>query len=160
MGIHRLTRSEVGALVLGLCIPFAGSWTLAKAGKIRAQKILEETAAKHSELDGLELNATAPNGTGCSTIASTEAKDLGERCDKEDYSAMRTNKPSVEKEKGGFDVTLPLHDADGKVIGVVGMDFKPQPGQVAAGAVAQGKQIAAGIEKQIPSKEKLYEPVD
>jgi hypothetical protein len=46
---------------------------------------------------------------------------------------MNTNKPLVEDEKEEgkevYDITVPLHDAAGKVIGTVGLDVKPEANQ-------------------------------
>jgi len=53
---------------------------------------------------------------------------------------MQTGKPFVEKEKDGFDVSLPLHDSTGKLIGVVGIGFKAAAGQTEASVTEQGSQ--------------------
>jgi hypothetical protein len=90
------------------------------ASRIYAQKLVEETLAVHPELMGLELAATPPGKTQCVTIASNETKGIGEKCDKDEFTAMKTNKPFVEKEKENgrevYDVTIPIHDANGKII--------------------------------------------
>ena len=69
-------------------------------------------------------------------------------------------KPFAEKEEDGFDVTVPLHDATGKLIGAVRMDFKPEPGQQEPGVIERAIQITRELEKQIPSKAALFQPVD
>lgn len=133
----------------------------AKPGKIFAQQLVEEAVAKHPELTGVELASTPPHQQ-CATIAATEAKEVGEKCDEDEFTAMKTNKPFVEKEKEGgkhvYDITTPLHDAAGKVIGTVGMDFKPEPGQQESKVVELAQQIVRELEAQIPSKAKLFEP--
>lgn len=135
----------------------------AKPGKIFAQQLVEEAMAKHPEVSGVELSSTPP-GKPCVTIASTEAKDLGEKCDNDEFTAIKTNKPFVEKEKEGgkevFDITMPLHDAAGKVIGTIGMDFKPEPGQERSKVVNRAEEIVHEFEKQIPSKARLLERAD
>ena len=138
-------------------MPAAGP---APQGKTLAQKAVEKVAARHPEIASLELAAARSESEGCKTIAATETKEIGEKCDQDEFTAMKTNQPFVEKEKDGFDVTMPLHDAAGTVIGTVGMDFKPEPGQEKAAVVRQAKQIAAEIEKLISSKEKLFEPAE
>lgn len=149
------------ALCLGVTASFAGTSnqekTSATPGKTFAQKLLDNATAKHPELTGLEMAATAPGGV-CKTIAATEAKELGEKCDKDEFTALRTGKPFVEKEEDGFDITLPLHDAAGKLVGTLGMDFKPEPGQQESEVVARAQQIADELAKQISSKAKLFEP--
>jgi iron complex outermembrane receptor protein len=127
--------------------------------KIFAQKLVETAVAKHPELSGVEMSATPPGGHNCLTIASTETKDLGEKCDEDEFTAMRTGKPFAEKEEDGFDITVPLHDATGKLIGAVGMDFKPEPGQQETGVIEQATRITRELEKKIPSKAALFDPV-
>src|SRR5262249_42858445 len=97
---------------------------------------------------------------GCSTIAATDRKSIAEKCDRDEQEAMRTGEPFVEKEGGGFDVTLALHDATGKIIGTLGIDFKARPGQDRAMLVEQSNKILHEIESQISTKEKLLESIN
>ena len=134
----------------------------ANAAEIRAQKVVAEIKAAHPEITGLELAASRSEQEGCKTIAATEVKEIGEKCDKDEFTAMKTNKPFIEMEKEHgeevYDVTMPLHDAAGKVIGTVGMDFKSAPGQQEAQVRENAERIAKELEASIPSKEKLFEP--
>ncbi len=97
------------------------------------------------------------------TIASTEAKALREKCDNDEFTAMKANKPFVEREKEEgkevYDITMPLHDATGKLIGTVGLDFKPEPNQKESEVMELARQIVREMETQIPTKTKLFEPV-
>ena len=131
----------------------------ANAAEIRAQKVLAEIKAAHPEITGLELAASRSEQEGCKTIAATEVKEIGQKCDKDEFTAMKTNQAFVEKEKNEFDATLPIHDAAGKIIGTVGMDFKTGPGQTKETVTRQAKQIAAELEKRITAKEQLFEVV-
>jgi hypothetical protein len=133
--------------------------TIAAGEKTMAQKALEEVAAAHPEIAGLELAASPSTKQSCSTVAATESKEIGEKCDKDEFTAMRTNRAFIEEEKDGFDITVPLHDSLGKIIGTVGMDFKPEAGQTRAAVTAKGKQIASELEKRLKSKHQLFEPV-
>jgi hypothetical protein len=127
--------------------------------KIVAQKVVEEVVARHPEITGLELAAARSATSGCKTIAATEAKEIGEKCDDDELTAMKSNQPFVEKEEDGFDVTMPLHDLAGAVIGTVGMDFKPEPGQQKEGVIRQAGLIIAEIEKRTTTKAQLFQPV-
>src|SRR5258708_15949406 len=100
--------------------------TTASVGKSFAQKLVEATRMKHAEADEIGISATTRHG--CLGIASTDKGDIGEKCEKDDVEAMQTGKPFVEKEKDGFDVSLPLHDLTGKLIGVVGTGLMPGGG--------------------------------
>jgi len=123
--------------------------------KTFAQALVEGTAAKHPELEGIGLATTPPDGQDCVTIADTDAKELGDKCDKGELDVMKTGKSTVEKEGDGYDVTVPLH-VSGKTIGIIGMDFKLD--QQEAGLLDRAKVIAKEVEDQIPSKAKLFEP--
>jgi hypothetical protein len=123
--------------------------------EIVAQKLVEDMLSKHPEAD--EIGIAALSSHGCRTIASTDSGDIGESCEKDDSEPMRTGKPYVEKEKDGFDISVPLRDAGGKLIGTVGIGFKPHTGQTEAVLVDQARKIAAGMETQISSKAKLFE---
>lgn len=131
------------------------------APRIYAQKLVEETLAAHPELMGFELAATPPGKTQCVTIASNETKGIGEKCDKDEFTAMKTNKPFVEKEKENgkevYDVTIPIHDTNGKIIATAGIDFKPETNQSDAQVTERSQQIAKELESKVKSKEKLFE---
>ena len=128
----------------------------AAPGTIFAQKLVQEQLLKHPEIEGLEIAAYAKSS--CQTIAATNPKDLGEKCDKDELGPLRTGEPFVEREGDGFDLTLPLHDRSKQIIAVVGIDFKPAPGQTTESVTKQGRQIVAEMEAQVPTKEKLFEP--
>ena len=131
--------------------------------KIYAQKLVNETLAVHSEIMGLEISATHPKKNECTTIASDEELGIGEKCDQDEYDVMKSGKPFADKttEHGQefYDVNVPIHDANGKVVAIIGVDFKPDPKQTADQASQQAQQIAKEIEAKVPSMEKLYEPV-
>jgi hypothetical protein len=148
-------------IALALLILIGGITVAATAeGKNFAQQLVGEAMAKHPQVAGVELSTTPPGKT-CVTIASTEAKDLGEKCDNDEFTAMKTDKPFVEKEKEGgkevYDITMPLHDASGKLIGTVGLDFKPEPGQQQSQAVQLAGQLVREMEIQLPMKGRLFD---
>lgn len=123
--------------------------------KILAQKLVEQARLEHPEVTGLELAVRSAGR--CSTIAASKPKDIGEKCDHDELETMRTGEPFVEAESDGFDVTLPLRDMTGKMIGTAGMDFKPEPAQQRSTVVEKAKKIVRELEAQIPSKAKLFE---
>jgi len=142
-------------LPLTLALIVLGS---ANGAEIRAQKVVAEIKAAHPEITGVELAATRSAQEDCKTIAATEVREIGEKCDKDEFTAMKTNQPFVEQEKDEFDATLPIHDSAGKIIGTVGIDFKAGPGQTKETVIRQAQQIASELEKRITSKEQLFEP--
>jgi hypothetical protein len=126
-------------------------------GKIFAQALVEGVAAKHPELAGLELATTPTDKRDCITIAATDAKEMGDKCDKAELAVMRTGKATVEKERDGYDVTVPLH-VGGKTIGIVGLDFKLD--QQESGLLNRAEVIAKEVEDQVPVKSKLFESAE
>jgi hypothetical protein len=143
------------ALPISILPVLSSAQTKTQTGKTFAQKLVEATQAKHPESD--EIGISANTSRGCIGIASTDKSDIGGKCEKEDSEPMRTGKPVVEKEKDGFDVSLPLYDSTGMIIGAVGVGFKSVPGQTEASVTEQARKIAAEMESQIPSKAKLLE---
>jgi hypothetical protein len=152
----------VALLLILYTIPGNSQTAPTPASRIYAQKLVEETLAAHPELMGLEFATTPPGKIQCVTIASNETKAVGEKCDKDEFTATKTNKPLVEKEKENgkevYDVTIPIHDANGKIIATAGIDFKPEPNQSDAQVTERSQQIARELESKVKSKEKLFEP--
>src|SRR5258708_33315075 len=95
-------------------VAFAATGVSAQSNNILAQKVVEEIKAAHPEITGLELAAVQP-GKGCQTIAATEAKEIGQKCDKDELTARKTDKPLVEQEKTELTVTRPTHDSVCKI---------------------------------------------
>jgi len=126
---------------------------------IQAQQLVDSIVKKNADVAGLEVSATPPNKTSCVTIAATEPKDLGEKCDGDEFAALKTGKLHIEKEADGYDVTAPLHDANGKLVGTIGIDFKLQSGQKDSSIRQRTNELLKELESQIPSKEFLFQPV-
>lgn len=150
-----LLAATFGTVLFVIASPvLARSQQNTSSGPIFAQKLVEATQAKHPEAD--EVGISAVTSRGCMGIASTDKSDIGEKCEKEDAEPMHTGKPSVEKESDGFDVSLPLHDSSGKLIGSVGIGFKPASGQTTSSVTQEAQKIAREMEAQIPSKASLF----
>ena len=126
-------------------------------GKIVAQKLVDELAAKRPELVRIGLHLTPPNHADNIIVACNIAARIGQKSDPEDLKAMRTGKPVVLKEEGNFDVTLPLHTSSGKLIGAIGLTFKPHGTERESSAAERARKMAAELEKQITSETKLFE---
>lgn len=118
-----------------------------------AQKLVNETHAKHPEAN--EIGIATIGAKGCTTIASTDKSDIGEKCEAEDSGPIHTGKSHVEKEGKNLDVTLPLHDQSGTIVGSVGIELAPQSGEAQTDVVKRAQEIAKGMEAAIPSKASL-----
>lgn len=130
----------------------------AQKPKIFAQKVVEDIKAAHPEITSLELAASRSKSGSCQTIAATEAKEIGQKCDKDELTAIRTNKPFIEEEKTGFDATMPIHDTGGEIIGTVGMDVAKEAGLTRAAVESRAARIVSEIEKRLTSREQLFRP--
>lgn len=147
-----------GIAGFGLCLASAVTMaqTARRPAKSMAQKLVEDTHAQHPE--ATEIGIVTVSSRGCRTMASTDSKDIGEKCEADDSAPLKTGKPYVEKEKDGYDISLPLHDASGKAIGAAGIEFKLEAGQTAANMTEKAMQIVGEMEKQILSKAALSKP--
>ena len=136
----------------------SGSALTAPGGKIYAQRLVDQLAAKHPELVRIGMHVTPPNKPDNIIIACNVPERIGQKSDPEDLKAMKTGQAVVLKEGENFDVTLPLHDAAGKTIGAVGLTFKPHAGEQDADAARRARAMAREIEKQIASMGELFQP--
>lgn len=143
-----------------LCVLGCSLALCAQSKKIRAQALIDEIVPKHSDIAELEISAARAGEKNCSTIAATKLKQVGEKCDEDEATALKTKKPFVESEPDGFDVTAPLHDAKGKLVGTLGIDFKPQAGKTKSEILERTAALLHEIEPMIPSKGSLYESSD
>jgi hypothetical protein len=151
----------LGATLLAVAslVAVVPSSARAQAGqttRIFAQTLVESAQANHPEAD--EIGILATTDKGCRGIASTDRSDVGETCEADDIQPMKTGRPSVEKEGSGFDVSVLLHDATGKIVGVLAIGFKGAPGRTEATVTETAKKMEAEMAAQIPSKAKLFEP--
>lgn len=141
------------ALTLAAGLGYAASSGQNGAAKSFAQQLVEGTMAKHSA--ATEIGIATRTARGCRGIASTDAGDVGEKCEAEDVRAMSTGRATADKEKDGYDVSLPLHDAAGAIVGSVGIEFKLSAATTRASALAQARKIEREMAAQITSKAQL-----
>lgn len=128
----------------------------AAARGIFAQKLVDDLVASHPELVRIGLHVTPPNDSQNLIIASNVLAKIGRRSDPEDLEAMRSGQPVLLKEGENLDVTLPLHDAGGKLIGAVGLTLKPKLGEKEAETIRRARDLAGELEKAISSKAILF----
>jgi hypothetical protein len=141
------------APLLTICFALALTAQPQTKSSTLAQKLVADTHAKHPE--AAEIGIAVVGANGCTTIASTDKSEIAEKCEKEDAEPIRTGKPFVEKEGKNLDVTLPLHDASGKIVGSVGIELPAKPGQSQDDVVHQAQSIAKEMEPSIASKASL-----
>ena len=59
-----------------------------------------------------------------------------------------------------YDVSMPIHDANGKITATAGMDFKAEPNQSDARVIERSERLGMELEAKVKSKEKLFESVN
>ncbi len=153
-----LPRTAAAVFVAASLFALSTSPASAQAGETAtslAQRLVDSAHARHPDADEIGILANTPEG--CYGIASTDQSDVGEKCEADDVGPMRTGKPSVEKEGRGFDVSVVLHDAKGRTVGVLAVGFEGRPGRTEASAREITEKMAAEMAHRIPSKEKLLE---
>lgn len=124
-----------------------------------AQTLADQLAKDNPDLVRVGLHVTPPGTSANLIVASNVAAKVGRKSDPEDLKAMRTGKAVVLREGENFDVTLPLHDASGRVIGAVGLTLKPGADPRERAAAERALVLAKGLERQIPSLESLFVPM-
>src|SRR5712691_9981696 len=125
--------------------------------KIYAQKLLDETLAKHKEVVIMALHVTPPGKTENVIIASNIGR-IGKKADEDDLRVIETGKPNLEVNKKGdhFEVELVMQDQSGKTIGAVGIVFNYEKGKEAE-FQKNAEQIRDEMKQKTPALAKLFE---
>jgi hypothetical protein len=129
------------------------------AASIAAQKAVDEVAARHPEIATLEILAARSASEACRTVAATDTREIGRTCDADALALMKSGRMAIDKERDGFDVAVPLHDASGSIIGLVGITFRTAPGQTRVTVAERARQIAAELEKRLVTRQGLFEVI-
>lgn len=128
--------------------------------KIYAQKLLDETLAKHKEVVIMAMHVTPPGKTENVIIASNIGR-IGKKADEDDMRVIETGKPNLEVNKKGdhFEVELVMQDQTGKTIGAVGIVFMYEKGKEAE-FQKKAEQIRDEMKQKTPAIAKLFDPAD
>ncbi len=128
--------------------------------KIYAQKLLDETLAKHKEVVIMAMHVTPPGKTDNIIIASNIGR-IGKKADEDDMRVIETGKPNLEVNKKGdhFEVELVMQDQTGKTIGAVGIVFLYEKGKEAE-FQKKAEQIRNEMKEKTPAIAKLFERAD
>ncbi len=126
--------------------------------KIYAQKLLDETLAKHKDVVIMAMHVTPPGKTENVIIASNIGR-IGKKADEDDIRVIETGKPNLEVNKKGdhFEVELVLQDQSGKTIGAVGIVFMYEKGKEAE-FQKRAEQVRDEMRQKTPTIAKLFEP--
>src|SRR5438477_162904 len=126
--------------------------------KIYAQRLVNDTLAKHKEVVIMAFHVTPPNQSENVIIASNIGR-IGKKADEDDLRVIDTGKSNLEVNKTGnhFEDELPLLDQTGERIGAVGIVFNYKSGVDKNKLAKQAEKIRDEMAKQIQSKDKLFE---
>jgi hypothetical protein len=128
--------------------------------KIYAQRLLDDTLAKHKEVVIMAMHVTPPGKTENVIIASNIGR-IGKKADEDDLRVIETGKPNLEVNKKGdhYEVELVMQDLSGKTIGAVGIVFNFEKGKEAE-FQKNAEQIRDEMKQKTPTLAKLFEPAD
>lgn len=128
--------------------------------KIYAQKLVDETLAKHKDVVVMAMHVTPPGKTENVIIASNIGR-IGKKADEDDMRVIQTGKPNLEVNKKGdrFEVELVLQDQSGKTIGAVGIVFMYEKGKEAE-FQKKAEETRDEMKQKTPTIAKLFEPAE
>jgi hypothetical protein len=155
-GLKKMNRTMTLLLVLGSALSVSAQ----EGKKIYAQKLLDETLAKHKEVVIMAMHVTPPGKTENVIIASNIGR-IGKKADEDDMRVIETGKPNLEVNKKGdhFEVELVLQDQSGKTIGAVGIVFLYEKGKEAE-FQKKAEQVRDEMKQKTPTIAKLFETAD
>ena len=131
-----------------------------EAKKIYAQKLLDETLAKHKEVVIMAMHVTPP-GKNENVIIASNIGRIGKKADEDDLRVIETGKPNLEVNKKGdhFEVELVMQDQSGKTIGAVGIVFNYEKGKEPE-FQKKAEQIRDEMKEKTSTRAKLFEPAE
>src|SRR5215471_2634380 len=130
------------------------------SGSMYAQKLVDETLAKHREVVIMAMHVTPP-GRSTNVIIASNIGRIGKVADDDDLRVINTGKPNLEVNVTGnhFEVELVLEDDTGKNIGALGVVFDYKKGDDKIAMQKKAEQVRIELRRQIPSKDKLFDTV-
>jgi hypothetical protein len=148
---------KIAAPPLFLLLATAVTAGAQEAKKIYAQKLLDETLAKHKEVVIMAMHVTPPDKTHNVIIASNIGR-IGKKADEDDQRVIDTGKPNLEVNNKGdhYEVEMVLQDQSGKTIGAVGIVFMNEKGKEAE-FLKKATEIRDEMKDKTPTIAKLFE---
>jgi len=125
-----------------------------------AQQLVDAAMTRHPELLILCIHASTPDQADAPILGCSIGR-LGKKADEDDMRVVKTGAPNLEVNAGGnrFEVEEQLHDRSGAVIGALSTVFAYKPGDDKEALHKAGDKIVSELERQIPNRAKLSEPM-
>jgi hypothetical protein len=117
-----------------------------------AQTLLRDVLQRHPQVKTMELAAVTADG--CVTVAATDAGDIGHKCDGRERRAMRSREPFIEEPSvldPAWVIVEALHDANGKLVGLVITDIVLGRGASRDAALTRARAVRRDLESRIES---------
>src|SRR5207253_5740428 len=110
---------------------------------IYAQFLVDDTLARHPEVEVVVLHAKAPQGGADYPIVASNIGRIGKPADASDLEVIRTGavKASADVQGARYEVKLPLQDAAGNTIGALAVVFPLKTGTDPAPLRGQAERI-------------------
>jgi hypothetical protein len=126
--------------------------------KTHAQKLVDDTLSKHSEVIVLAMHVTPPKGKDNIILASNFGR-IGKKADDDDMKVINSGQPivGVYGEGRRYGVELPLRDAANKTIGALSVGFRYKSGDDEKAFLSKAEKVRDELQKRIPSVENLVE---
>ncbi len=126
--------------------------------KTHAQKLVDDTLSRHSEVIVLAMHVTPPKAKDNIIIASNFGR-IGKKADDDDMKVINSGEPivGVYGEDKRYGVELPLRDASGKTVGALSVGFRYKGGDDEKAFLAKAEKLRDELQKRVPSVEKLNE---
>ena len=125
--------------------------------KTHAQKLVDETLARHPELIVAGMHVTPPKSRENIILASNFGR-IGKKADDDDMNVIASGKPNAQVYGNGkrYAVELPLQDAAGNTVGALSLGWRYR-NEEASTFLSRAEKIRDELRKRIPSIEKLVE---
>ncbi len=126
-----------------------------------AQKLLNDTLAKHPDIVIMAMHVTAP-GKKDNTIVASNIGRFNKKSDEDDERVIHTGKSNLEVNKTGnhFEVECVILDKNGKNLGAVGIVYNYKLGDDKAALEKKALEVRDEMKAQINSKDQLFEKVN
>ncbi len=126
--------------------------------KSHAQKLVDDTLAKHPEVITLAMHATPPKAKDNIIVASSFGR-IGKKADDDDMKVINSGQPIAGASGEGkrYSVELPLRDLASNTIGALSVGFRYKSGDNEKELLSKAEKVRDELQKRIPSVEKLVE---
>ena len=119
--------------------------------------LVRDMLHKYPRLLGLRIFAHTGAPPKLCIVASQDPKELGQAGEKVEKDVVARDVVYTGKNSSTIVVTMPLHDRNGEVVGVVRVTLKPFMGQTEQNAIARALPIVKQMEQRVRSAEDLLQ---